>query len=264
MMKFLLLSLLVLPAIALSLIETPAADAKTEQTVAKMSDPASATSPLAVLELFTSQGCSSCPPADALLSELDERAKAGENIIALSYHVDYWNYLGWTDPFSDAAFSARQKDYTSRIGARTYTPQLVINGATELVGSRKSEVRAAVNRALKTTKASLIPKVSTRLANGKVVIDYQLNGELAGHRVTVLLTQNEAVSSVKRGENRGRELRHHNVVGVMEHAVAAKAGCFELAIPSGLTAGDVAIILLVQNTESHAIAGAARAEVVGR
>lgn len=263
-MKFLLLSLLVLPAIALSLIDFPASNEPANKVVNVSSDQATATSPLAVLELFTSQGCSSCPPADALLSELDERAKAGENIIALSYHVDYWNYLGWTDPFSDAAFSSRQGDYARHIGARTYTPQLVINGTTALVGSRKAEVRALVNRTLKTNQATLKPELSISSANGKIITNYALKGDLAGYRLTALLTQHKATSSVNRGENRGRELLHHNVVRVMKHATAAEAGSFELEIPDGLTADDVAVVLLVQNTASHAIAGSARAKVSGR
>lgn len=263
-MKFLLLSLLVLPALLLSIYDFSESAEPEPAVIETGVSPELATTPLAVLELFTSQGCSSCPPADALLSELDERAQAGENIIALSYHVDYWNYLGWTDPFSDADYSSRQKDYTRQIGARTYTPQLVINGKSELVGSRKAEVKAAVNRALKNNAATLVPSLSSRLSGSTVIADYALKGDLSGHRVTALLTQHKAVSSVKRGENRGRELRHHNVVRVMEHTAAANAGSFELEIPAGLTADDVAVVLLVQNTDSHAIVGAARVEVGGR
>lgn len=263
-MKFLLLALLVLPALALSLYDF-GESAEPEPVVTQSStSPELATSPLAVLELFTSQGCSSCPPADALLSELDERAQAGENIIALSYHVDYWNYLGWTDPFSDAAFSSRQKDYTRRIGARTYTPQLVVNGKTELVGSRKAEVKALVNRTLKTSEATLEPVLSISSDGEKVVVNYELEGDLTGYRVTALLAQHQAASSVNRGENRGRKLSHHNVVRTMKHAPAAKAGSFDLEVPAGLSADNFAVVLLVQNTDSHAIAGAVRGDVVAR
>lgn len=265
-MKYLLLPLLILPALALDLLpssSTAPASAPAEEMVETL--PAETTSPLAVLELFTSQGCSSCPPADALLQELDARAAAGDPIIALSYHVDYWNYLGWKDPFSSAYFSARQKDYTQRIGARTYTPQLVINGTQEMVGSRRGQVQAAVAKALKYAEADLLPVLTTNLRNGKITAAYTLAGEaFKGRRVTALLTQNSATSAVNRGENRGRELSHHNVVREMKHQAAAPAGNFTLDLPEGLTVADVQVVLLVQDTKSQAILGAARSVVSAR
>lgn len=219
------------------------------------------TEPLVVLELFTSQGCSSCPPADALLQDLNDRALAGENIIALSYHVDYWNYLGWKDPFSSADYSARQKDYTRRIGARTYTPQLVINGKQELVGSRRAEVSSLVDRGLKNARPDHTPALSVALTDRLVNVDYQLNGPTDGYRVSALIVQHEAKSAVKRGENRGRDLSHHNVVRVLEHQGADASGSFQLPLPDGLTAKDVSVVLLVQEVNRHAISGAARAVV---
>jgi len=263
-MKYYLLPLLVLPAFALTLLPN------TSLAPAAAPEPAPATenakaldaAPFAVLELFTSQGCSSCPPADNLLRELNERSQAGENIIALSYHVDYWNYLGWKDPYSSPYYSARQTDYTERIGARTYTPQLVINGVKELVGSRRGGVQAAVAQALKTAKQSLPPTLTTNLRKGKITAAYTLDGDdFKAYRVTALLAQNFAQSAVNRGENRGKELQHHNVVRVMKHAPAAAAGSFELALPDGLTPADVTVVLLVQNTRTHAIVGAGQSVV---
>lgn len=221
----------------------------------------SAAEPLVVLELFTSQGCSSCPPADALLRDLNERALAGENIIALSYHVDYWNYLGWEDPFSSADYSARQKDYTRRIGARTYTPQLVVNGKDELVGSRRAEVKSLVDRALKSDRPNHSPVLSVGLTGQTVAVGYELNGPTDGYRVSALIVQHHAKSAVQRGENRGRDLSHHNVVRALEHEAGKASGRFELALPEGLAANEVSVVLLVQETESHAISGAVRAIV---
>lgn len=264
-MKYFLFSLLVLPALVLTLLPetSPApASAPENESAPALND---ATAPLAVLELFTSQGCSSCPPADELLRELNERAAAGENIIALSYHVDYWNYLGWKDPFSSPYYSARQTDYSEHLSARTYTPQLVINGTSEMVGSRRTEVKAAVAAALKNNRNTLQPTLSTQPGTGTITASYTLPGDdLANYRVTALLTQNQAVSAVQRGENRGKELRHHNVVRAMQHAPAGTSGSFVLEVPEGLSADDVTVVLLVQNTRTHAIAGAARSAISAR
>src|SRR5690606_4371889 len=100
--------------------------------------------PRAVVELFTSQGCSSCPPADALLTSLSER----DDVVALAYHVDYWDYIGWEDTFGDKGFSDRQRGYAKSWGSsRIFTPQMVINGAEGVVGSRRDEVQDALTSA---------------------------------------------------------------------------------------------------------------------
>src|SRR5215217_5623425 len=100
--------------------------------------------PKAVVELFTSQGCSSCPPADALLTALADR----EDVVALAYHVDYWDYVGWKDTFAQEAYSDRQRAYAKSWGSsRIYTPQIVVNGAKAVVGSRRNEVQDAVDQA---------------------------------------------------------------------------------------------------------------------
>ena len=100
--------------------------------------------PKAVVELFTSQGCASCPPADALLTALSER----DDVVALAYHVDYWDYVGWKDTFGQEAYSDRQRAYAKSWGSsRIYTPQMVVNGARAVVGSRRAEVQHALGSA---------------------------------------------------------------------------------------------------------------------
>src|SRR5436305_253879 len=103
---------------------------------------------IAVVELFTSEGCSSCPPADELLSDL-KTSMRGKNIFLLAFHVDYWNYLGWNDRFSDAAFSKRQSHYADVLHAEVYTPQMIVNGQKVFVGSKRSEAEDAIADALK-------------------------------------------------------------------------------------------------------------------
>lgn len=249
-MKYLPLVLLVLPVLFMSFLAEENS-VETDAAVVLVGEQA----PVAVLELFTSQGCSSCPPADALLEELDRRAEAGENIIALSFHVDYWNYLGWSDPFSSAWYSARQTDYTDRLEARTYTPQLIVNGQTEMIGSRKTEVKSAVEKALK-KKTSFAPSLLAEVKEGKVLVSYTIDGNAEGHRVTALLVQPRAESAVKRGENRGKDLHHVNVVRVMEHQDAAPSGMLKLVLPPGEVELPYEVVLLVQDKSSLAIAGA--------
>lgn len=119
-----------------------------------------------VIELFTSQGCSSCPPADRLLSKLSRDRKLAGRVIPLSFHVDYWNHIGWTDPFSAKAWSQRQQGYAKAFKSnRIYTPQLVISGTTEVVGSNESGVRRLIDQALAAEPA------------GKVVLSAEADGD---------------------------------------------------------------------------------------
>ena len=112
-----------------------------------------------VVELFTSEGCSSCPPADELLAKLDKtQLIAGVEIIPLEFHVDYWNELGWTDPFSSSLFSERQNSYARAFGnGRIYTPQMVVDGGAEFVGSNSGRAYEAIRRAARRTKSDYSP-----------------------------------------------------------------------------------------------------------
>jgi hypothetical protein len=112
-------------------------------------------SAIAVIELFTSEGCSSCPPADDVLAELAARRERGDAVVTLGFHVDYWDHLGWAEPFGSPAWTQRQTDYARALGLRgLYTPQAVINGTVERIGSRGREVRRAVDTALRATWTS--------------------------------------------------------------------------------------------------------------
>jgi len=163
-----------------------------------------------VAELFTSEGCSSCPPADRLLQELDRtQPVAGARVIVLSDHVDYWNQLGWRDPFSLPQFSRRQEQYARVLGGDVYTPEMVIDGREPVLGSDAAAVRKAILRAAGRSKAPVrIVKVG---ADAAVAVSIP---PLAKGRADVwLATADESGrSSVNRGENSGRTLTHVAVV----------------------------------------------------
>jgi hypothetical protein len=179
-----------------------------------------------LVELFTSEGCSSCPPADELLARLERtQPVAGAQIITLSEHVDYWNRLGWTDPYSDAEFSARQSQYAGRFHREdVYTPQMVVDGRAEFVGSNVSRAREAIAAALESPKASVSVSIgrdgATRDAQIPLVIRVEnLPAISAGDTAEVLLaiTESDLRSEVSRGENSGRSLRHAGVVRRLSH-----------------------------------------------
>lgn len=162
--------------------------------------------PRAVVELFTSQGCPSCPPADRLLGELAER----DDVLALSYNVDYWDYLGWKDTLASHDFSERQKAYAAARGDRqVYTPQMVVNGGEHVVGSNRPAVEAAIDRA-----AGALP-VPVDLALTPDAIEVRI-GAASGPKAkgTIWLVMYDSAVSVpiERGENRGETVTYHNAV----------------------------------------------------
>jgi hypothetical protein len=172
--------------------------------------PARAGDPPTVVELFTSEGCSSCPPADALLIDLSNRP----DVLALSFHVDYWDRLGWKDPFSSPAATARQRQYARLLGIDTvYTPQMVIDGRREAVGSD----RAAVERALAAVRREpdAVP-VTLSVNHGEARITMGQGGGAASASVVLIGFDRRHVDAVERGENSGRTLTHVDVVRGIE------------------------------------------------
>jgi len=163
----------------------------------------------AVLELFTSEGCSSCPPADAVLAKLSEEYKG--NVYALGFHVDYWNRLGWTDSFSNADYSRRQEKYATQLHLNSiYTPQLIINGKTELVGSDERKVRAILAKELKDTIMQLI-QVNAKQNGNSINVSYDLS-KTSDDILNLALVQLQAKTNVRNGENAGHILSHINIV----------------------------------------------------
>ena len=165
-----------------------------------------------LVELFTSEGCSSCPPADRLIAQLDkDQSVSGADVIVLSEHVDYWNHLGWADPFSSAFYSARQREYAGRLNGEVYTPEAVVDGARGLVGSDERELRDAIQSATKTAKVPLA--ISATRQGEEVAIT--VTGGAAKGSLFIALAYDSVESQVSRGENSGRRLGHVGVVYAM-------------------------------------------------
>ena len=169
---------------------------------------------VAVVELFTSQGCSSCPPADRILGEI----AAEPNVLALSLNVDYWDYLGWKDTLGSPEHSRRQRDYAIRRGdGRVYTPQMVVAGNNHVVGSYKGRVTSEIRSVLAKPDSAFVP-VSVTTQNQEVTIDIGEAGrDVSAKDATIwlMLVSRKVSQKIKRGENRGREIVYHNVVRKM-------------------------------------------------
>jgi len=167
--------------------------------------------PRAVVELFTSQGCSSCPPADKIIGELAK----DPSVIALSMPIDYWDYLGWKDTLADARFSARQKAYSQMRGDRdVYTPQVIVNGSAQLIGSDRAGIEGAIGDTRKTDDVMSVP-VSMSLAGKQINISVAASSKTpaAGHGEVWICSISKSVPiSIGRGENSGRQVTYYNVV----------------------------------------------------
>lgn len=173
--------------------------------------PAGAVEPRAVVELFTSQGCSSCPPADKIIGELAK----DPSVIALSMPIDYWDYLGWKDTLADARFTARQKAYSQMRGDRdVYTPQAIINGEAHVVGSDRAGIERAIGATRKNDGVMSVP-VSMKLSGGHITVSVPDAGKTsaATHGEVWIYSISKAIPiEIARGENHGRELTYYNVV----------------------------------------------------
>ena len=224
-----------------------------------------------IVELFTSEGCSSCPPADALLIQLERtQPVSGTEVIALGEHVDYWNHLGWADPYSSAAFSARQGEYAQAFGKDgVYTPQMIVDGQTEFVGSNQDRARAAISSAARTPKASvqvsLAANAAEKQTNGISLLVRVENvpavssGDTA--EVILAITENDLHSQVARGENAGRSLRHIAVVRQFQVIGSVKTAEAFTAEPAVIIANEwkranLRAVILVQERASRRVLGA--------
>ena len=219
---------------------------------------------VAVVELFTSEGCSSCPPADRVLAELAARAEAGSlPVYTLSFHVDYWNSLGWRDRFSSSRYSERQGNY-SAVGAhgRVYTPQVVVNGEQECVGSDAARIDSLVGSALGRKPRTRIALEATR-GDHVVEVNYVVTGDTQDRVLNLALVEPHADSKVERGENAGEHLAHVNVVRVFTTRALSAGTCGHWSAPTGpeLDARRGGVVAYAERASQRDISGAAALEL---
>lgn len=207
----------------------------------------------AVVELFTSEGCSSCPAADAAIARLLRKNIA--NTYILSYHVDYWDRLGWKDEFSQQKFSSRQQEYSRHLSLEgVYTPQIVVNGTAQFVGSNENALNNAVNNGINNGSSSNM-HITAKKTNNTVLVSYNVTGnEPMFLNAAIVLP--EADTKVKGGENGGRTLHHVNIVSNLMVAEAKGSGEITIEIPTQLSGKPFKIIAYTQAKKSFKVLGA--------
>jgi hypothetical protein len=225
-------------------------------------EPTAAAAPVAVVELFTSEGCSGCPRADVVLADV---SRDTPSVVALAFHVDYWDDLGWPDRFSSADWTARQRAYAHSLGASgLYTPQMVVGGSEAFIGSDKVRARESIRRALSHPSSISVSARAHMDGGAGVVVDVSTPGAPSDAVVSVALVQREATVDVKAGENQGRSLRHTSIVRALSTA-PAEHGSVTLRWPSGLAPKDAEVVAFVQRKASidagMPILGAARVSI---
>ncbi|HEU4635694.1 MAG TPA: DUF1223 domain-containing protein [Edaphobacter sp.] len=225
-----------------------------------------------LVELFTSEGCSSCPPADKLLAQLQKQQPvSGAHIVAMEEHVDYWDHQGWRDRFSSAKFTQRQSFYAPRLGFDdSYTPQMVVDGETQFLGSDSSKAVAAISQAAGKDKIALevmTPAVSGQTVTGSVV------GKPGGERLPrgdlyAVLVQPFASTEVRGGENGGKQLNHVSVarsfarIGKIEDLARGPVN-FKISAPSQTEPAGMRLVVFAQLPSQGAVRGIAEAEIHG-
>jgi hypothetical protein len=223
-----------------------------------------------LVELFTSEGCSSCPPADALLQKLlAQQPVEGAEIVALEEHVDYWNRLGWTDPYSSAKWTERQSAYAAKFGNDAYTPELVVDGRSNFVGSNASEAEQEIQKAALDahTDITVVPGKSDQNGSKSFSISVaNVQGGEPGDTAEIWLAVSEdgLRSSVNAGENEGRVLNHVATlrslqkIGVARtNAAISYSGISQVKLDPRWNAGKMRITILVQGKKSREILGVA-------
>jgi hypothetical protein len=211
---------------------------------------------IAVVELFTSEGCSSCPPADDALMQLAQQNPNDSHLLVLSFHVDYWNRLGWKDPYSSSRWSDRQRIYSAHTNDNIYTPQCIVNGTKSFVGSEARTLNEAVRAA---KRSATLVEVSATYAHEQ--ISYAITGDLTGAELNIAVVESGLRSHVRSGENKGRELSHTHVVRSLRTIPlneTARSGKVTIDEQSVIDRNEARIILYVQRAGQGAVIGGSK------
>jgi hypothetical protein len=224
--------------------------------------------PVVIVELFTSEGCSSCPPADLLLKKLsEEQPIASAQVVALEEHVDYWNRLGWTDPFSSAEFSRRQEEYAGVFRNNgVYTPQMIVDGQTEFTGSQAKKAQEAIERSAGMPKVNVEVSPAAKETAGVNCFDVRvMNAPVQSKQELELwlaVTEKGLQSDVNAGENSGETLKHAAVVRLLRKIENVRGdGVFEKQVSVNLKKGwkpeQMSVVVFVVEKGSGKIIGGA-------
>ena len=247
----------ILPVLALAALTITGALAfkSGDTTPAAAKSTSVAGSGFAVIELFTSEGCSSCPPADALVSKIVKEDK-DKPVYVLGFHVDYWNHLGWTDEFSKAEYSARQRQYARYLHADTYTPQIVVNGKKEFVGSDEGSLRNAIQASLQKPTIEVAALSDVHFTGSMLSLQYHTSSS-ANRALLIAFVEKNAQSHVKAGENSGRVLNHVNIVKDLNTLNLRDAsGTDNVKLPAGFNEQNWEVVGFIQNTSTGEIISA--------
>ena len=198
-----------------------------------------------VVELFTSEGCSSCPAAEEVLAAA--QSKYTDQVIVLSYHVDYWDRLGWKDPFSQSIFSDRQRQYAQQFNLQSvYTPQAIVNGQLQFVGSNKQQLYNAIEDRSNALKSSTTSLDNISIQNNQLLITYNNSTKTTSEEIVFELVLKQASTQVKRGENSGALLHHVNVVAGINKTLSSK-GTVAFKLPTFFNKSDYQVVAFVQD-----------------
>ncbi len=215
----------------------------------------------ALVELFTSEGCSSCPPADELVAKIQKESN-DKPIYVLAYHVDYWDRLGWKDVFSNADFSKRQREYAKYLKVQSvYTPQIVVNGKTEFVGSEEGTLRKAIKSGLGKKASDQLTLTITAISGDYAKLKYTIGGNEKDNDLFLAIVQKSAQTKVEAGENGGHTLSHVQIVRVLQKiSLNGKAGVADIKLPQDYNQQGWEMIGFLQNNTDGSISGASKAE----
>jgi hypothetical protein len=208
--------------------------------------------PTAVVELFTSQACSTCPPADSYLGELASHP----GVLALAFHVDYWNYTGWADPFALKAATERQRSYARQLGLRyVYTPQIVVNGRAEAVGSDRETIAQRIAEEAAPDQAPRIAISVTRDGAGQFVVHIDAGPPVEPATVWLVGFDREHATQITQGENAGRVLKEYQVVRSLREIGTWSGTALHLVLGREAAIGDGGVAVLLQTNHSGRIIG---------
>ncbi len=221
--------------------------------------------PFAIVELFTSEGCSDCPPAEIVLNKIVTNAMANKtNVFPLAFHVDYWNKLGWKDVFSDSSYSNRQRKYRIAFSNKVvYTPQMIINGTTEFTGSNSAKADSVISASLKNNAPAYFTIHPTNELDpaGKINVEYEIiqipENNSIDYDFCFAIVERGLITHVKKGENSGKTLNHENIVRLFySYELKDKKGVISLPALGSAISKNHSLVAFIQEKKTMRIIGA--------